>query len=119
MWKCFAVVLMLAAAPVAAQPSDGAAAAQPPDEGNAASRLVRDVASDYKNFLSVDTAQRLTIGAFAAGAVHAADEEIAHSIEAGDGTTLPGGATYGSQLLHLPVAAAWWVIASAGRRRPD
>jgi membrane-associated phospholipid phosphatase len=113
MWKCLAVVLALAAAPVAAQPADGAAAAQPGDEGNVASRLIRDIASDYKNFLSVDTAQRITIGAFAAGAVHAADEEIASSIQEGDGTTLPGGATYGSQYLHLPVAAAWWMIAAA------
>src|SRR6478672_9813957 len=113
MWKYLAVVLVLAASPVAAQPADGAAAAQPGDEGNVASRLIRDIASDYKNFLSVDTAQRITIGAFAAGAVHAADEEIASSIQEGDGTTLPGGATYGSQYLHLPVAAAWWMIASA------
>lgn len=113
MWKWLAVVLALAAAPVAAQPADGTAAARPPDEGNAAGRLIRDVASDYKNFLSVDTAQRIAIGAFAAGAMHAADEEIASAIQEGDGTTLPGGATYGSQYLHVPVAAAWWVIASA------
>src|SRR3954449_1096455 len=113
MWKSLAVVLVLAAAPVGAQPSDGGTAAQTPDCGNVATRLIRDVASDYKNFLSVDTAQRITIGAFAAGALHAADEEIASSIQEGNGTTLPGGATYGSQLLHLPVAAAWWAIASA------
>jgi membrane-associated phospholipid phosphatase len=114
MWKCFVVALALAAAPVAAQPADGnGAAAQPPDEGNVASRLIRDVASDYKNFLSVDTAQRITIGAFAAGAVHAADGEIASSIQESDTVTFPGAANYGSQLLHLPVAAAWWMIASA------
>src|SRR3954468_12276138 len=113
MWKSLAVVLVLAAAPVGAQPPDGGTAAQTPDIGNVATRLIRDVASDYKNFLSVDTAQRITIGAFAAGALHAADEEIAGSIQEGNGTTLPGGATYGSQLLHLPVAAAWWAIASA------
>jgi len=113
MWKSLAVVLVLTAAPVGAQPSDGGTAAQAPDTGNVATRLIRDVASDYKNFLSVDTAQRITIGAFAAGAVHAADEEIASSIQEGNGTTLAGGATYGSQLLHLPVAAAWWAIASA------
>jgi membrane-associated phospholipid phosphatase len=113
MWKSLAVVLVLTAAPVGAQPSDGGTAAQTPDDGNVATHLIRDVASDYKNFLSVDTAQRITIGAFAAGALHAADEEIASSIQEGSGTTLPGGSTYGSQLLHLPVAAAWWAIASA------
>ena len=64
MWKSLAVVLVLTAAPVGAQPSDGGTAAQTPDSGNVATRLIRDVASDYKNFLSVDTAQRITIGAF-------------------------------------------------------
>ena len=110
MWKWLAVALALAAAPVGAQPSDGGTAAQTPEGGNVATRLVRDVASDYKNFLSIDTAQRITIGAFAAGAVHAADEEIASSIQEGSGTSLSGGATYGSQWLHIPLAVAWWAI---------
>jgi len=114
MWKWLAVALALAAAPVGAQPSDGdSTAAQAPDSGNVATRLVRDVGSDYKNFLSIDTAQRITIGAFAAGAVHAVDEEIASSIQEGSGMSLSGGATYGSQWLHIPVAVAWWAIASA------
>jgi membrane-associated phospholipid phosphatase len=90
-----------------------ASGAQPADEGSAAGRLLRDVASDYKNFLSIDSAETLGIGGFAAGAIHAADGSIASGIQASDPATLTGGATYGSQLLQVPMAIAWWVVGAA------
>src|SRR5205809_5142723 len=105
MWKQLAVVLALVPAAAAAQPAI--------DDGNAASRLIRDIASDYRNFVSFDTAEVVGVGGFAGVAVHAADEEIANWVRDTNPATLPGGATYGSQYLHVPVAAAWWVIAAA------
>jgi membrane-associated phospholipid phosphatase len=102
-----AAFLLLALAP-------GAAAAQTADEPSAPVRLLRDVALDYKNFLSIDSAKTLTIGGFAAGAVHAGDEAIAGWVQNGGGdATLTGGDTYGQQLVQLPLAFAWWTIASA------
>lgn len=87
--------------------------AQSADDSNVVMRMARDIASDYKNYLSLDTAQTLGIGGFAALAVHAGDESIATSVQEGNPPTLTGGAEYGSQLLLVPVAIGWWVIASA------
>src|SRR4029079_1212483 len=91
------VLVVRAAAPAAS-------GAPPDDEANGAVRLLRDIASDYKNFLSIDTAETLGIGGFAAGATHAADTSIAHHVESSDPATFPGGNLYGSQLLQVPVA---------------
>ena len=101
----FALLVAFVAAPVVS-------GAQPADDGNPAGRLLRDIAADYKNFVSVDTAETLAIGGFAAGASHAVDAELAHHVQSSDPTTLAGGAIYGSQLLHVPVAAAWWAVAA-------
>jgi len=99
-------VVALAFAPVCA-------GAQPPDEGNVAGRFVRDVASDYKNFLSLDSATWLGVGGAAALATHAADESIATWVQDTDRASLPGGSQYGSQYLHIPVAIAWWALGAA------
>jgi membrane-associated phospholipid phosphatase len=88
------------------------AGAQPADDGNGATRLLRDVASDYKNFLSLDTAAVLGIGGSAAGAIHAADGSIADYVQTSNPTSLTGGSEYGSQYLQIPLAIAWWSIAS-------
>ncbi len=88
------------------------AADQSGDEGGVAKRLARDVLSDYKNMFSVENGQWLGIGGIAAFAVHSADESIMNSATASN-TSLPGGDEYGSQLLHIPIAVAWWGIASA------
>ena len=66
------------------------AGAQPADEGNGATRLIRDVAGDYKNFLSIDTAEVLGVGGFAAGAI-AADSSIAETRANHNQTNLVGG----------------------------
>jgi len=105
--KRLALFLVLLLAPAVS------AGAQPADDGNAVTRLIRDVAGDYKNFVSLDTAEVAGVGGFAAIATHAADDEIAKWVETSNPASLTGGNIYGSQLLHVPVAAAYWVIASA------
>ena len=87
--------------------------AQTPDDSNVVVRLVRDIASDYKNFPSLDNAETLGVGGLAALAVHAADQPIADDVASSTAPTLHGGDVYGSQLFQLPVGIAWWVIASA------
>jgi membrane-associated phospholipid phosphatase len=93
--------------------SSGTNAEAPQAEPGEPVRFLRDVASDYKNFFSKDTALWLGIGGGAALAVHTADDSIAESVQEHGETTLPGGATYGSQWLHIPVAIGWWTVAAA------
>ena len=97
---------LLVAAPVAV-------GAQTADEGNGATRLLRDVAHDYKNFLSLDTAEVLGVGGFAAGAIHAADSSIAEHVQTHDSTNLVGGSEYGSQYFQVPLAITWWAVGAA------
>src|SRR5262245_41050916 len=90
-----------------------AAVAQSPDDSGFIGRLVRDIASDYKNFPSLENAETLGVGGFAAIAVHAADQPISDWVTQSELSTLPAGFEYGSQLLQVPLAAAWWAIAAA------
>jgi membrane-associated phospholipid phosphatase len=112
---------MLVAPPLQAQSlpaisADAAATAVAPDDppsgGGMATRFIRDVGSDYKNFFSVETALWLGAGGGAALAVHPADQDIADAAQRA-GNTMPGGSVYGSQYFQLPVAMAWWAIGSA------
>ena len=100
---------LLLAAALALLPA--AAGAQPSDEPNAAARFLRDVASDYKNFLSVENAEIFALGGAAAGGAHAADEPVANWVQTTQPSTWVGGNEYGSQWVHIPVAIAWWAIA--------
>jgi len=100
---------LLAGAVVVLLPA--AAHAQSADDGNAASRFLRDVARDYKNFLSIENAEWLTLGGAAAGGAHAADEPVANWVQTSQPSTWVGGNEYGSQWVHIPVAIAWWAIA--------
>jgi membrane-associated phospholipid phosphatase len=79
---------------------------------NFAVRLLIDVGHDYKNYFSKETALWLAIGGGAAAAVHPADENIKEWAVEKD-VNPPFADTYGSQWLHIPVALAWWGIASA------
>jgi len=89
-----------------------APAADAPAEGNVATRLIRDVGRDYKNFLSIETVMWLGAGGGAAAAVHAADDSIADWAQR-ENLDLPGGEVYGSQLFQVPVAIVWWILGSA------
>jgi membrane-associated phospholipid phosphatase len=81
-------------------------------ERNAASGFLRDVGSDYKHFVSKDTAIWLGAGGVAALAVHQADQEIADWVST-NSPSMPGGSIYGSQIYQIPAAIAWWIIGSA------
>ncbi|HEX7136536.1 MAG TPA: phosphatase PAP2 family protein [Vicinamibacterales bacterium] len=75
-------------------------------------RFVRDVGGDYKNFFSVETALWLGGGGGAALAIHQADQSIKDSV-LDSGASLPGGSVYGSEYFQVPLAVAWWAVASA------
>ena len=89
-----------------------AAVAQPADESSGAARFIHDVLHDYKDFLSVENAEILALGGAAAGGVHPVDGSIATWVQQNNPAALTGGNEYGSQLLQIPVAIAWWGIAS-------
>src|SRR5579872_2194720 len=109
MWRLAAAFVLVVSSSAIAQEAS-APAAQPADDANTAVRFMRDVAGDYKNFLSLDTAQVLGVGGFAALAVHAADDEIAASVQSSHPPTLTGGYVYGSQYFQIPAAIAFWTI---------
>jgi membrane-associated phospholipid phosphatase len=92
-----------------APPATGAAESS---EQGVAIALLRDVIGDYKHFISKETAGWTGLGGAAAAIVHGADASIGDWTQAHN-ASLPGGAQYGSQWLHIPVAIAWWVTASA------
>jgi hypothetical protein len=91
----------------------GAARAQTDDGSNGAVRFIRDVAVDYKDFLSLENAGILTLGGAASGAVHQVDHSIATWVQENNPDSLVGGNEYGSQYLHIPVAMAWWALGAA------
>ena len=75
--------------------------------------FLRDVGGDYKHFLSWSTAKWLGAGGLAALAVHPADEPIQQHVLESTTTVLPGGDTWGSQKLQVPLAIAWWMVGHA------
>jgi PAP2 superfamily protein len=115
-----AMAAVLRAGPASAQTpasaSDTSAVAdsvsQSSSDSGMLTRFVRDVGSDYKNFFSVETALWLGGGGAAALVVHQADESIKDSV-LDSNASMPGGDVYGSQYFQVPVAVAWWAIASA------
>jgi membrane-associated phospholipid phosphatase len=101
-----AVVVALILAPVPA-------GAQPADDGSVAGRFIRDVAIDYKNFLSVENAEWLGLGGAAALVMHAGDDTVAEWAQTSNPASLTGGAEYGSQYLQIPLAIGWWTFSAA------
>ena len=107
-----------------ARPSETAPAEGPApsrgtaSQGNFGSSFIRDVAGDYKHYFSKENAIWLGGGGLTAWAVHAADDDIARHVQEDHPDELTGGATYGSQWLHIPVAMGVWGIgALAGSDR--
>jgi len=88
-------------------------AAQEPGQPSAPYKFVRDVAYDYRNFLSWRNGLWLGVGGLAALAVHPADEPIQQEVvEAGE-PLLSGGDLYGSQKFQVPLAVAVWIVGHA------
>ena len=73
---------------------------------------MRDVGGDYVHFFSKETAAWLGVGGLAALAVHPADDNLSEWAQESD-RSLPVAETYGSQLLHVPVALVVWAVGSA------
>ena len=75
-----------------------------------------DVARDYRNMVSWDTAQWLSIGGVGALVVAEADEALRVATEDPATPTvraLEGGDVYGNLTLQLPLAVGWWAISKA------
>jgi len=94
------------------EPAPAASAVQGATERGWAVRFVRDVGGDYVHFFSKENALWLGGGGLAALAVHPADDNLSQWAQ-DDNPSFPGGATYGSQLLHVPVAVGVWAIGAA------
>src|SRR5262245_31921946 len=108
-----AVILLVLSGLASGQTTAGGSGGSGGNDTNAAVRLLHDVALDYKNFLSVENAEILSVGGAAAGGAHAIDHAVSDWVVENNPGTLTGGYEYGSQLLQIPVAIAWWGIASA------
>jgi membrane-associated phospholipid phosphatase len=89
-----------------------AAAGAASSEHGWAVQFVRDVGGDYVRFFSKETALWLGGGGLAALAVHPADDNLSQWAQ-DENPSMPGGDTYGSQFLHIPVALAVWGIGAA------
>ena len=75
-----------------------------------------DVVRDYRNMVSWDTAQWLSIGGVGALFVAEADEALRVATEDPDAPVvlaLEGGDVYGNLTLQLPLAVGWWAISKA------
>lgn len=75
--------------------------------------FVRDVWSDYRNFISVDNAQLAVIGVTMTGIVSSADEPIEDAVAGPTPTALKPGQTYGNLAFQLPLAVTWWIVGHA------
>jgi hypothetical protein len=89
-------------------------------EGGGAKGFLRDVARDYRNFISIDTAKWLAAGGTAAVAMHAADDMLHDSDEVIDAlSSMSGGQEYGNASFQVPIAIGWWVVGAAAHSPRD
>lgn len=101
------VVTGLAAQPLAAQ----GRVESPADGGSGTRTFLRDVAHDYRNFLTTDTVTWLGGGLGVALATHVADDWAdTEEPQAWVASNMPGGQQYGQVALQIPVAIGWWTI---------
>jgi membrane-associated phospholipid phosphatase len=95
----------------ATTPATSIDAPAPPSQGWATSFL-RDVGGDYVHFISKENAGWLGLGGAAALVIHPADDDLSEWAQE-QNVDLAGGATYGSQWLHIPVAIGVWAVGAA------
>jgi len=89
--------------------------AQGTAEARPASRFLRDVGRDYKQFFSTETALWLRVGLGGSLAVHAGDKALGDALQGSDGASmsLKGGQEYGGLIVQVPLALAWWIVGHA------
>ena len=104
----------------AERPAETGAASEP----GGARRFLGDVAVDYREYFSWETAAWLAAGGVTALSIHPADEQLRDATqdpEAALTRTLDAGstgATYGNLSFQFPLAVGWWAIGHAvGSRR--
>jgi hypothetical protein len=79
---------------------------------DSAGTFFRDVAGDYRRFVSRDTGHWLIVGGSGAMGIRVADEPIKnHATE--NFHHLRFGQEYGGPLVQIPLAIAWWTIGHA------
>jgi hypothetical protein len=105
--KRFRLVAVLASALVSAEIGSSAAFAQ-----DSPAKFFRDVATDYRSFVSKDTGRLLTVGGSGAMGIRVADEPLKNEA-AKDFHYLAGGQEYGGPLVQIPLAVGWWSIGHA------
>src|SRR5258708_5832088 len=90
------------APPLEAAPAAAVADVAPAEHGFAM-RFIRDVGGDYVHFFSKENAGWIGIGGIAALGVHPADDNLSQwAVD--NNPTMTGADTYGSQILHVPIA---------------
>jgi hypothetical protein len=105
--KRFRLVAVLASAIVSGEVGSSVALAQ-----DSPAKFFRDVATDYRSFVSKDTARLLTLGGSGAMGVRVADEPLKNEA-AEDFHYLKFGQEYGGPLVQIPLAIGWWTIGHA------
>lgn len=78
-----------------------------------ARRFLRDVWSDYRNFLSVENAERAAVGGVSSLVVHEADSMLRSDPGDSSPDALKGGGTYGGVTIQVPLAVTWWIAGHA------
>ena len=112
------IVVLIAIACFCA-PAPAAAQVATPAPPAPSTPFMLDVARDYRNFVSWENLQWLSIGAVSSLVIHEADEALRVKTEDPTATltrTLEAGgtgATYGNIGLQVPLAIGWWAIAHA------
>lgn len=79
---------------------------------DSASRFFRDVATDYRSFVSKDTGRWLTVGGSGAMGIRVADEPLRNQ-SAENFHYLRFGQEYGGPLVQIPLAVGWWTAGHA------
>jgi hypothetical protein len=87
--------------------------AQAPGEPGGFQAFMREVWSDYRNFVSVENAEWAAVGGVSALVVHSADEMLRKETEGPTPYALKPGSAYGNLSFQFPLAMTWWIAGHA------
>ena len=90
-------------------------------EGAGVKAFVRDVGSDYRDFLTLENAEFVAVGATATGVLGGLDHQLAEATSGPTPAALKPGQTYRNLAFQFPLALTWWIVgqASGSRRGAD